>query len=65
MTNACLGCQTPIESHGVGSSRAGGHGGAAKFFLGDLGELGEDMLPLEVLSYEACRRVEFRVPVAG
>ena len=62
--DTCLACQAPLENHGVMSFRTGGHRGAAKFFLGEFGELGEDMLPLEVLSCTSCRRVEFRVAAA-
>ena len=60
--NACLRCGATLRSLGVEPFRTGGHVGAAKFFLGELGEIGEAFVPLEVLVCDACRYVEFRAP---
>ena len=61
-SNACLGCHGPLESMGIEQIRTGGTGGGWKLLFGEWAELGEEMLPLEVLACGRCRRVEFRVP---
>lgn len=40
--------------------RVGGTSGGAKLFLGEWAELGESMLPMEVLYCNSCGRVELR-----
>jgi hypothetical protein len=40
----------------------GGTGGGWKLLFGELAEVGEEMLPFEVLACSVCRRVELRVP---
>jgi hypothetical protein len=60
--DACLRCGNPLTSTGIQQLRIGGSSGGWKLFFGELAELGEDMLPLEVLACNSCRRVEFRMP---
>ena len=52
-------------SLGVASFRTGGTRGGAKLFFGELAELGEEMLAMEVLSCRKCFRVELRIPRDG
>jgi hypothetical protein len=59
---ACLRCGGPLHSMGVEEFRIGGTSGGWKLLFGELAELGEDMLKLEVLASGNCRRVELRVP---
>ena len=47
---------------GVEEFRIGGSSGGWKLLFGEWAELGENMLPLEVLACEECRKVEFRAP---
>jgi hypothetical protein len=58
----CLRCGQPLQSMGVERFRTGGTSGGWKLLFGEWAELGEEMLPLEVLACAACRRVEMRVP---
>lgn len=58
----CLACGAGLESMGIEDFRIGGTGGGWKLVFGEWAELGEEMLPLEILACPACRRVEFRVP---
>jgi hypothetical protein len=60
--DTCLRCGNHLTSMGVQQLRIGGSSGGWKLFFGELAELGEDMLPLEMLACNSCRRVEFRVP---
>jgi len=48
---------------GVDEFRVGGTTGGWKLLFGELAELGEGMLKLEVRACSSCRQVEFRVPV--
>jgi len=59
----CLGCGATLSSMGTERFRTGGTGGGWKLLFGEWAELGEEMLPLEVLACPSCRRVELRVPV--
>lgn len=61
----CLRCGSELTSLGVERIRIGGSGGGWKLFLGEWAELGEDLLPLEVLFCQSCRKVELRVPRDG
>jgi hypothetical protein len=60
--DACLRCGAPLTSMGVEQLRIGGSSGGWKLLFGEWAELGEDLLPLEVLVCETCRRVEWRLP---
>jgi hypothetical protein len=60
--NGCVRCGTPLQSIGVEQFRVGGTSGGWKLLFGEWAELGEDMLPLDVLACPKCRRVEMRVP---
>lgn len=60
--NACLRCGSPIESLGTEQFRVGGTSGGWKLLFGELAELGEEMLELEVLACRACGHVELRIP---
>jgi hypothetical protein len=58
----CLACGTSLDRMGVEEFRTGGTSGGWMLLFGEWAELGEGMLPLEVLACPACRRVELRVP---
>ena len=58
----CLRCGEPLEAVGVEKFRVGGTGGGWKLLFGELAELGEGMLDLEVFACPNCRKVELRVP---
>lgn len=60
--DACLRCGNQIESLGVEQFRVGGSSGGWKLLLGEWAELGEGMLPMEVLHCPACGHVELRTP---
>ena len=60
--DSCLRCGNQIESLGIEQFRVGGTSGGWKLLLGELAELGEGMLELEVLACRACGHVEFRMP---
>jgi len=61
----CLRCGGHLTSLGVETFRTGGTSGGWKLLFGELAELGEDMLAMEVFACGNCRRVELRVPVGG
>lgn len=60
--NECLRCGTDLKSIGVEEFRVGGTTGGWKLLFGELAELGEGMMNLEILACERCRKVELRVP---
>jgi hypothetical protein len=60
--DTCLRCGIELTTHGVQEFRTGGSVGIGKFFLGAWGEVGEDLLPLLVLSCRECNGVELRIP---
>jgi hypothetical protein len=62
--DACLGCGDSVVSSGVVPFRIGGTSGGAQLLFGRLAELGEEMLNMEVLTCQRCRRVELRLPPA-
>ncbi|MFI5227071.1 MAG: hypothetical protein ACHQ3P_10400 [Candidatus Limnocylindrales bacterium] len=47
---------------GVEAFRTGGTSGGWKLLFGELAEIGEGMIDLEVLACQACGHVELRVP---
>ena len=51
-SETCLRCQQPLWTFGVQKFRIGGTTGGWKMLVGEWAELGEDMVPLEML---ACR----------
>jgi hypothetical protein len=62
-SDACLRCGGTLESMGVEKFRSGGTTGGWKLLFGEWAELGEDMIPLELLGCRRCRHVEFRMPL--
>jgi hypothetical protein len=58
----CLRCGANLESLGVEEFRVGGTSGGWKMLFGELAELGEGMLKLEVRACGSCGHVELRVP---
>ena len=63
--DACLRCGQVMTNAGVEQIRVGGTAGGLKLLFGEWAEVGEDMLPLELLICPNCRRVEFRRPERG
>jgi len=45
--------------------RTGGTGGGWKLLFGELAELGEGTIPLELLACRRCRHIELRLPAGG
>jgi hypothetical protein len=60
--DACIRCGGNLESYGVEKLRTGGSSGGWKLLFGELAELGEDLIPLELLACATCGSVEFRLP---
>jgi hypothetical protein len=60
--DACLRCGTTMTSSGVEQFRIGGTSGGWKLLFGEWAEVGENMLPLEMLVCTNCGRVELRRP---
>ena len=58
----CLRCGVELRELGPAEFRIGGTRGGWKLLFGEWAELGENMLPLEALVCEECRKVEFRAP---
>jgi hypothetical protein len=63
--DTCLRCGGILTSMGVETFRTGGTSGGWKLIFGEMAELGEDMIPLEVFACGNCRRVELRLPQTG
>jgi len=63
--NRCLRCGAALSSMGIEEFRVGGSTGGWKLLFGELAELGEGMLKLEVRACTVCRTVDLRVPDAG
>ena len=61
----CIRCGRELESQGVEKFRTGGTTGGIKLLIGEWGELGEQMIPLEILICDNCRHVELRLPASG
>ena len=61
-SDRCLRCGGPLTSMGVEQFRIGGTSGGWKLLFGELAELGEETLSLDVFACGNCRRVELRVP---
>jgi hypothetical protein len=60
--NACLRCGAALRSIGTEQFRIGGTSGGWKLVFGEMAELGEGLLSLDVLACPQCRKVEMRVP---
>jgi hypothetical protein len=60
--DACLGCGARLQYIGVEQFRVGGTSGVGRLVMGELGELGEHKIPLELFACPVCRRVEMRIP---
>ena len=58
----CLRCGAPVYSVGIEEFRVGGTTGGWKLLFGELAELEEGMLKLEVRACTVCRTVDLRVP---
>jgi hypothetical protein len=61
----CLRCRTELQSLGLTELRTGGSGGAWKLIFGELAELGEGTMKVEMLACPQCRRLELRLPQRG
>jgi len=62
VVGTCLGCQGPLSEIGREEFRIGGTSGGWKLVFGELAEVGENKLPLDVFACQRCRRLELRVP---
>lgn len=60
--DACLRCREELQSLGETTLRTGGSGGAWKLVFGELAELGEGTMKVEMLACPRCRRLELRLP---
>ena len=60
--DACLRCGATLAPMGVDEFRVGGTTGGWKLLFGEWAELGEQMLPLELLACGGCRHIEIRAP---
>jgi hypothetical protein len=60
--DACVRCGGRLTSMGTEQFRVGGTSGGWKLLFGELAELSENLLSLEALACQNCRRVEMRVP---
>jgi hypothetical protein len=58
----CLRCGGRLTNHGTEKIRVGGTSGGWKLVFGELAELGEQTLDLELLGCDRCRMVELRAP---
>jgi hypothetical protein len=61
-SDGCLRCGRAMETLGVEEFRVGGTSGGWKLVFGELAELGEGKLPLEVRACQSCGQVDLRVP---
>ncbi len=61
----CLRCGRPLSDWGVVEFRTGGTGGTIKLLIGELGELGEQKLALDLRYCTACGQVDLRLPPTG
>ena len=62
--DTCVRCGGGLHSMGVEKFRVGGTSGGWKLLFGEMAELGEETLPLDVWARSQCRSVELRVPGA-
>ena len=64
-SDGCLRCGAELHSLGETALRTGGSGGALKLIFGELAELGEGTMNVEMLACPRCRRLELRLPKRG
>ena len=60
----CVACDGPLRLLGIERFRTGGTSGGSKLLFGELAELGEETLALEVRVCDRCRRLDLRIPAA-
>lgn len=60
--NTCLRCGAELVSIGVDSFRLGGTTGGWKLVFGELAELGEGLMKMEIRVCNTCRGVDLRIP---
>jgi DNA-directed RNA polymerase subunit RPC12/RpoP len=58
----CLRCGSQLQDEGDEEFRVGGSSGVSHLFLGNLADVGEDKMSLDLLSCPTCGMVELRVP---
>lgn len=58
----CLRCGADLCELGAADFRTGGTGGRWKLLFGEWAELGEEMISLELLGCQECRRIELQLP---
>ena len=61
----CLRCRTELQSLGETTLRTGGSRGAWKLIFGELAELGEGTMAVDLLACPRCRHLELRLPERG
>jgi hypothetical protein len=61
----CLRCRGELQSLGETDLRTGGSRGAWKLIFGELAELGEGTMRVELLACPQCRRLELKLPERG
>jgi len=63
--DACVRCGGQLHSLGETALRTGGSRGAWKLIFGELAELREGTMNVEMLACPRCRRLELRLPERG
>ncbi len=63
--DSCLRCGGQLQSLGETVLRTGGSRGAWKLIFGELAELGEGTMKIDMLACPRCRRLELRLPESG
>ena len=61
-SDACLRCRGTLTDWGVHQFRTGGTTGGVKLLVGELGELGERMIPFHLRYCSYCGQVDVRLP---
>lgn len=61
-SDGCLRCGGQLSRRGVVEFRTGGTGGTIKLLIGELGELGEQKMALDVRYCARCGQVDLRLP---
>lgn len=54
----CSICKGELEEVGQAQFRAGGTGGVSKLFFGELAELGEIFIPIDIFRCKKCTHLE-------
>ena len=63
--DGCVRCGGQLQSLGETDLRTGGSRGAWKLIFGELAELGEGTMKVEMLACPRCRRLELKLPDRG